>query len=199
MKILVAAVLIATSATVVFGEVRDIRRPIRPVVGLKKWSYIHPAGIARPTTHRQPVPQQVPTFQVPKGKFGIVLKDGTKMIGVPAKSWSATLQTQFGMVTIPRDQIASIEVVNGLARIHLTNGDRVSGQLTSAVLKFETSYGELTVNAGELVRMGTGALRIGTTSPVAGGARPVRSSTPPRPRSTAIPDRLIKEALPGDW
>lgn len=96
-----------------------------------------------------------PMFKIPNGKFGLVLKDGTKMIGVPAKSWFATIQAEFGMATIPREQISSIGVANGGVRIHLTNGDRVSGRLTSPVMQFETSYGLMTVGAADLIKMGT--------------------------------------------
>ena len=63
------------------------------------------------------------------------LKNGTRIIGRPAKGWSATLKTSFGTVTVPLEQISRIaRAGNGQFSAFLKNGDRVTGVLVSKVL-----------------------------------------------------------------
>ena len=82
------------------------------------------------------------------------LKNGMRIIGQPAKGWSATLKTSFGTVAIPLAQITRLEPsANGQYSAFLKNGDRVSGVLVSKVLSFETQFGSLTVPTLDLVRL----------------------------------------------
>lgn len=91
---------------------------------------------------------------IPVGKFGLVLNDGTRVIGVPSKRWAATLKTRFGRVTIPHEQLAGVVPFGGgEIRILLTNGDRISGTFATASLLFETPLGLLNVPTKSLVSM----------------------------------------------
>lgn len=102
----------------------------------------------------RPRPQSAPVWEIPVGKYGLQLNDGTKVIGIPGKGWSASVKTGFGTVTIPRDQIDRIEpAANGEFSIHLKNGDRVTGGLVSARLPFDTSFGTLDVPCKTVVRL----------------------------------------------
>ena len=124
---------------------------------------------------------RTPQMRIPAGKFGLELSDGSRLIGVPAKTWSATLKSRFGIVTIPRDEIARIDTNAGEIRVYLKNGDRVSGTWVSKSMRFETQFGALTLPASSLVRLiageSTQPLRSGRTSYVT----PVRTKTVKRP------------------
>ena len=99
-----------------------------------------------------------PVWKIPAGKYGLRLKDGLRIIGQPAKGWSAMLKTSFGTVTIPLAQITRLEPAgNGQFSAYLKTGDRVTGVLVSKVLSFETAFGTMTVPTLDLVRLSSGA------------------------------------------
>lgn len=151
---------------------------------------LRPVAVPHNHTHPHVMPGPVksvqPSFPIPKGKFGISLKDGTKMIGVP-KSTSVTLQTTFGNATIPRDQIAKIETANGVTRVYLNNGDRVSGKWVTTVIQFETQFGMLKVPVASLVWLRTSNAGV-TTKTSNTSHTPVREipTRPLTPRLRAI-------------
>ena len=115
-------------------------------------------------TNRRVVSPAAPVWIIPAGQYGLQLKNGTRIIGQPAKGWSATLKTSFGTVTIPLAQITRLEPAgNGQYSAFLKNGDRVTGQLVSKVLSFETQFGSLMVPTPDLVRLSSATAK---SSPV---------------------------------
>ena len=144
-------------------------------------------GIRRVTPHTHTHPSSIPTsvkivrpsFPIPKGKYGIGLNDGTKMIGVP-KATTVTLKTSFGNVTIPRDKISKIEAVKGESRVHLVNGDRVSGKWVTTVMQFETQFGTLAIPVSSVVWLRTSSASVSVGGTTAVSTKPI---SVPRPRS----------------
>lgn len=119
-----------------------------------------------------------PVWRVPQGKYGLELKDNLRLIGRPARGWTVTLKTGFGTVTIPLKQVAKLEPAgNGQFAAHLNNGDRVTGELVSRTLAFETDYGKLNVPSSELVRLSTSPPAV-TTKPTAAVKQPARPTVP---------------------
>lgn len=111
-----------------------------------------PAGrpSASPST---PAPAVDRRSWIPAGRFGLILDDGTRMIGILPERWSGKFQTRFGPVSIPRDRLASIEPVASEVRVVLTNGDSLSGTFASKALVFETRFGTLKFPMKSLVRL----------------------------------------------
>jgi hypothetical protein len=122
---------------------------------------------------RLPVPttrsrsSQTPQWTIPVGEYGLELADGTRMVGRPAKNWTARIATGFGTVTIPLAQIAHIAPAGkGQFAAYLKNGDRVSGSLVSNSMKFETRFGTLSVAAADIARLRSSG--AGAAQPVTG-------------------------------
>jgi hypothetical protein len=90
---------------------------------------------------------------IPVGTFGLVLDDGTRVIGVPSKRWAAALQTRLGRVTVPHDQISGIESGADEVHVHLRNGDYISGRFVPNTILFATRFGELRFPAEAIVRL----------------------------------------------
>lgn len=134
--------------------IKLLRRPVAV-----PHNHTHPHGMSAP------VKIVKPSFPIPKGKFGISLKDGTKMIGVP-KAKTVTLKTSFGIATIPRTQISKIQTVKGETRVYLLNGDRVSGKWVTTVMQFETRFGMLAVPVRSLVWLHSPHASLGENTPV---------------------------------
>ena len=103
------------------------------------------------------MPTARPVIRIPSGKFGLVLDDGSRVIGTPSRDWAATVTTAFGKVTIPLDQISRVVNSNAGVQISLTNGDRVSGAFVSRTMTFQTAFGALTVPQQSIIRMATGS------------------------------------------
>ena len=144
------------------------------------WATSHQTG--------QPVKPVVPkpVWKIPAGKYGLHLKNGTRILGRPVKGWSAKLKTNFGTVSIPLAQIARLDSAgNGQCSVFLKNGDRVSGILVSNVLSFETEFGTMTVPTADLVR-------LSSATPTA------KRSTVPATRLNAG-DRVIVEWGGTNW
>jgi hypothetical protein len=121
------------------------------------------------------VSRQQPQWIVPSGEYGLELADGTRMIGRPAKDWSARITSAFGTVTIPLTQIAHLAPAgNGQFAAYLKNGDRVTGSLVSNTMRFETKFGTLSVAATDIARLRSSNAAI--AQPVA--AMNSRSSNP---------------------
>ena len=137
--------------------------------------------VVRPTVAK-------PVWKIPAGKYGLQLNDGTRIIGQPAKGWSAMLKTSFGTVTIPLAQITSLEPTgNGQFSAFLKNGDRVTGVLVSTVLSFETDFGTMTVPTPDLVRLSS-ATAVAKNSPAS-----VRTSTKQPSKTTARTARAAQK------
>ena len=126
-----------------------------------------------------------PVWKIPAGKYGLQLKNGTRIIGQPAKGWSATLKTSFGTVTIPLAQITRLEPAgNGQYSAFLKNGDRVTGVLVSKVLSFKTQFGSLMVPTPDLVRLSS-ATAVAKSSPA-----PLRRQTSKTTKRAAEAERV---------
>jgi hypothetical protein len=127
---------------------------------------------------RRPAPKKV-MWEVPQGKFGLMLNDGTRIIGQPSADWSAAVKSEFGMAVIPLAQIRSIEA-NGSdsVAIHLNNGDRVSGPLVSPNIPFETPFGKLDVPSSDLVRLTSQSVSLSDNATTA--VAPQRPDVPTR-------------------
>ena len=143
-------------------------------------------GIRRVTPHAHTHPSSVPapvrlnrpSFSIPKGKYGIGLNDGTKVIGIP-KATSVTLKTSFGNVTIPRDKISKIESVKNEIRVHLVNGDRVSGKWVTTVMQFDTQFGTLAIPVSSLVWLRTSNASVSVGGTVPASTKPISGPRPP--------------------
>ena len=169
----VAFLLLSSTASAQPGDLRLIREVLPPsvervyvdmltgrVMSISNWS--------RPSVARA-VPK--PVWKIPAGKFGLQLNNGTRIIGQPAKGWSATLKTSFGTVTIPLAQITRLEPTGkGQFSAYLKTGDRVTGVLVSKVLSFETAFGTMTVPTQDLVR-------LCSATPAKRSSVPARTST----------------------
>ncbi|MFQ5733129.1 MAG: hypothetical protein ACE5KM_14400 [Planctomycetaceae bacterium] len=133
------------------------------------------------------IPQQrTSALRIAAGQFGLELTDGTRLVGVPEKSWAATVKSRFGTVTIPRNEIAGIETVDGKVRVYLKNGDRVSGTWASSTMRFETQFGALTVPASSMVRLITGS-----------STQQMRSRpSPGRPAGRAVAGENLQKSSP---
>jgi hypothetical protein len=165
---------------------------------------MYPGGSFTRRGMRLPVPAarsrsaQGPQWTIPVGEFGLELADGTRMVGRPAKDWTARVATGFGTVTIPLVQIAQIAPAGkGQFAAYLTNGDRVSGSLVSNAMKFETKFGTLSVAAADIARLRSSHAAI-TPQPVAGGVGPpnrvrVAPSSPRRLRQRLRDMRMIEK------
>lgn len=95
-------------------------------------------------------------WNIPSGHFGLILHEGNRIVGKPAKGWGATIKTVFGTVTIPLDKVRQIDArKTGGVTITLVNGDRISGTLTSKTLKFVTQFGTLTVPSSDIRALST--------------------------------------------
>lgn len=131
-------------------------------------------------------------WQIPPGKFGLMLNDGTRLIGRPAKDWTAAIRTGFGLAVIPLAQIRSIESAGAQSvAIHLKNGDRVSGPLVSTNIPFETAYGNLNVPSADLVRLTSEAVQLSQATASRGRTGP----SPPR-RNTRVTVWDVNGAAP---
>lgn len=112
-------------------------------------------------------PRQAPrmTWEIPAGKFGLLLKDGTRIIGVPARNWAAKINTSFGIVNIPIARIHHVAASgkSGVS-IHLKNGDRVSGKLIAQTMRFETEFGALAVPATDIERLSSVNMTLGESN-----------------------------------
>lgn len=159
----VAGVFVAT-ATANAEKIRlvEIRRPAG---GFRGGTII---GV--PHSHATPVPIKMRRVQpkiwaIPAGKFGLQLSDGTRIIGVPAKGWSASIKTSFGTVSIPLAQIHHVATAGEKGvTVHLKNGDRVSGKFIATKLRFETAFGVLEIPSSDLVRLSSVSVPLGEPS-----------------------------------
>lgn len=131
---------------------------------------------------RQPVEE---VWNIPAGSYGLRLQDGTKMIGRPAKGWSVKLQTSFGPVDIPLEQVARLAPTkDGRLTAHFMNGDRVSGVAMAQTFKYETSYGVLTIRCSDIERMDSSKSIVAAKTGSPGGPTPPGlnpGKQPPRP------------------
>ncbi|MEX2186384.1 MAG: hypothetical protein WD875_06310 [Pirellulales bacterium] len=134
--------------------------------------------VASPPVESPPVPVPSPeepangatTAAIPSslpapgsGRFGLLLHDGTYLIGVFGETKVVPFEAVFGNIEIP---IASIQVVdfsvvvNGTKthRVQFVNGDMLTGNVGKfEPMKFETSYGTVFVPMESMVRMSYGA------------------------------------------
>lgn len=126
------------------------------------------------TVPAAPTPQLATNYNwIPKGKFGVIFDNGDRVIGVPSQDWSASVRTGFGQVTVPRNQLASMDVYVGEVQLHLNNGDRVSGTLLSKIMVFETKFGQMRIPAERIVNLGSHATpKHGTPQPTLDGLMP---------------------------
>lgn len=150
-------------------------------------------GRGRPVrSPRRSRPQQ-PKWDIPVGEYGLELADGTRMVGRPAKDWSARIATAFGTVTIPLTQIAHIAPAkDGQFAAYLKNGDRVTGTLVSRTMRFETKFGTLSVAATHIARLRSS--NPATVQPVSTTSRGP-SSRPTRRRPGAA-GRIRIDSIP---
>ena len=190
---LIAACVFAPPA---FGDQVLVERVVLPgepppEVFLRKrirGEWVRPTPVYKPSS--RPLPQEE-VWKIPQGKFGLEFKDNLRMIGRPAKGWSVTLKTGFGTVTIPLAQVNKLEPAGeGKFAAHLRNGDRVTGELVSKTLAFETDYGTLTVPSSELVRFST-AKPVQPTVP--GSTTPVKTQSGPREPPTPADDAGVRD------
>lgn len=154
-----------TSSTVVFEKIVELE-----ATRLRRRIWRPAPTTTNPTRSTQQVAQRnaVAKWNIPAGHFGLILHEGNRIVGKPAKGWGATIKTVFGTVTIPLTQIRRIDSLKtGGVAITLINGDRVSGTLTSKTLKFVTQFGTLTVPSSDILALST------TGKAPAGGAFPV--------------------------
>ena len=150
MQIRIAAALLVT-VVLYSGASAEEKISIREVTETLRLRMHSPTPITRPAVR----PTRSAKPWIPVGKFGLELKNGSRIVGVPSKTWSAMLKTRFGKVTIPRDRISKIETTAGEVRVYLKNGDRVSGALLSGTMEFVTRFGRLSVPLNELIRLST--------------------------------------------
>ncbi len=102
--------------------------------------------------------QPVVDAEIDSSKFALLLKDGTRLIGVPGNSDVVVLEVAFGRVEIPLRLLATVKFSTNRqpAQLRFKNGDTLTGRVVLDKLKFETSYGVMTIPIDELVVMSAG-------------------------------------------
>ena len=93
---------------------------------------------------------------IPAGKLGLVLDDGTRVIGELPKNSPLDLKTRVGRIVVPHNELVRVVPSGNRFQVLLKNGDRITGTLPTGRLLFETQHGPLTVAAKSLVSLTTG-------------------------------------------
>jgi hypothetical protein len=91
------------------------------------------------------------------------MHDGTCLMGVFGDAKAVPFEAVFGKVEIPMTSIHTVDfaaIVNGAKthRIQFINGDMLTGNVGHlAPMKFQTSYGMLTVPMDQVLKMSSGS------------------------------------------
>lgn len=165
-----------------FGQAVPIPDPEPPVQGI-----VAPAAVSPPTVYQAvpaPTPPAVaPTTKPPtspvvsaapaSGQYALHMHDGTCLMGVFGETKAVPFEAVFGKIEVPMASIRTVEfavIVNGAKthRIQFINGDSLTGNVGRiAPVKFQTSYGMLTVPMEHVIRM------TGPASPPAAAPKPL--------------------------
>jgi len=171
---------VVSSGTIVFETFDGPAPPTVPFGGPAPAGGMAYPGSYRTRGMRLPVPvtrsrpAQAQQWSIPTGEYGLELANGMRMVGRPAKDWTARITTTFGAVVIPLAQIAHIAPAgNGQFSAYLKNGDRVTGSLVSNTMTFETKFGPLSIAAADIARLRSSNAAV-APRPVAGTPTPSR-------------------------
>lgn len=184
-----------------------------------------PAPVASPPVAAPQVPVPAPETKPPlapvalvpgQGRFILEMHDGTLLTGVFGETKAVPFEAVFGRIEIPMTSIRTLDfavVINGAKthRVHFINGDMLTGSVGRvAPMKFQTSYGVLTVPLDQVLKVRSGpALQLAandlssTARPDAAGSAARNSSLPSvpipdeppgpiRPRGRVVPDAEVR-------
>lgn len=148
-----------------------------------------PAGPA-PTApvHSSPPPTSA-SSQPGSGRFGLLLHDGTYLVGVFGETKAVPFEAVFGNIEIPLASIKVVDfavVVNGTKthRVQFINGDMLTGNVGHVEpMKFQTSYGTMTVPMEMMLRMSGNAPAAELAPQTPNG--PTGGKDEPKPDGTA--------------
>jgi hypothetical protein len=222
-----AACLFGSFAEKSCGQPIPIPDPEPPAQGI-----VAPAPVSPPTAYQAvpaPTPPAVaPTTKPPtspvvsaapaSGQYALHMHDGTCLMGVFGETKAVPFEAVFGKIEIPMASIRTVEfavMINGAKthRVQFINGDSLTGNVGRiAPVKFQTSYGMLTVPMEHVVRLTAPAsqpvsapkpLAIAQTTPAStqngvqlGIAVPVADAAPPGPIRPAtgviVPDDEVR-------
>jgi hypothetical protein len=156
-----------------FGQAVPVPDPDQPIQG-----NVAPAAVSPPTVY-QAVPAPTPPTSNPptvapttkpptspvvsaapaSGQYALHMHDGTCLMGVFGETKAVPFEAVFGKIEIPMASIRTVEfavMINGSKthRVQFINGDSLTGNVGRiAPVKFQTSYGMLTVPMEHVVRM----------------------------------------------
>ena len=184
-----------------------------------------PAPVASPPQSGPQVPVPAPDTKPPsnpvasvpgQGRFILEMHDGTLLTGVFGETKAVPFEAVFGKIEIPMTSIRTLDfavVVNGTKthRVHFINGDMLTGSVGRiAPMKFQTSYGVLTVPLDQVLKVRSGPGLQLAAKDVSSAARPDAAASaagnsslpsvpipdeppgPIRPRGRIVPDAEVR-------
>jgi hypothetical protein len=98
------------------------------------------------------------TANEPPLQLGIVLVDGSRVVGTPSVT-SLSVTTSFAKMDIPWSAIRELKFTEdrSAASIALKNGDVLKGVPSLRMLELQTAFGRIAVDPRQIVTVGVGA------------------------------------------